>query len=97
MQPISQKESLSTFEIRLLDHTANMNLAFALIINSGVNGITDKLILPQPYNGDPFKLTEEERIEFGITKLPNTFDDRKKAIYSEEGDQIREFLGEDVV
>jgi hypothetical protein len=42
-------------------------------------------------------LTEALRDELGITKLPNTLDQRKEVTFSPEGDQIREFLGEDIV
>ena len=44
--PICANEKLTSFEIRLLDHTSNMYLAFALMIMYGIKGLQEKIELP---------------------------------------------------
>ena len=55
----------------------------ACTIVFGMQGIKDKLRLPEPYNEDAHYLTEHERHQMGITFLPNKFDQRKEIIESE--------------
>jgi glutamine synthetase len=77
-----------------LDHTANHYLALAATIALGVKGLTDKLVLPEPYLGDPATLKKEERLKLGIQELPSNLKERTEIIMSEEGKPLREFFGE---
>lgn len=83
--------------MKSLDHTANQYLAFAAIIVAGLEGINKKMLLPKPYNNDPSQLSDSERSLHGIELLPLSFEDRKKAMYSEDGRPFVEFFGEDLI
>jgi len=54
----------------------------ACTIVYGMQGIKEKLRLPEPYNDDAHYLTEEQREQMGIRFLPNRFDQRKEIIES---------------
>ena len=64
-------------ELRSPDPTANPYLAFALIIYAGIDGIKNKLPLPEESDINFYKADEETLKKF--TKLPSNLDSAKKA------------------
>ncbi len=62
-------------ELRCPDPSTNPYLAFAMMLNSGLDGIKNKLT-PQPaVNRDIFEMTRAEMIEEGITVLPGNLEE----------------------
>ncbi len=57
-------------EIRCPDPTCNPYLAFAMMLNSGLDGVKNKLQPPPPVNKDLFEMTSAQMSEEGITVLP---------------------------
>lgn len=57
-------------EVRCPDPTCNPYLAFALMLNSGFDGIKSDLPVPAPTNVDIFEMTAEEKVAAGIPSLP---------------------------
>lgn len=57
-------------EVRCPDPTCNPYLAFAMMLNSGLDGIKNDLPVPDPVNVDIFEMTAEEKVEAGIASLP---------------------------
>ncbi|CDW76320.1 glutamine synthetase [Stylonychia lemnae] len=90
-------DNINHFEIKSLDHTANQYLALAAIVVAGMQGLDNKLTLPSPFNGDPHDLTPEQRDEKGIQLLPNTFEERKKALQSKEAEPFVQFFGQELI
>ena len=86
-------------EIRSLDHMSNKYFAFAAMIYCGLDGIENKLTLPDPVVEDPANLDSETRLKRGIKNIPNTFAERKAWILGKEGHEdigapIRELFGD---
>lgn len=63
------------FEFRAADATANPYLALAAVLLAGLEGIKEKLPAPNMMNSDPSELSEAERKELGINRLPTSFED----------------------
>jgi glutamine synthetase len=57
-------------EVRCPDPTCNPYLAFAMMLNSGLDGIKNDLPVPDPVNVDIFEMTPDEKEEAGIASLP---------------------------
>jgi len=57
-------------EVRCPDPTCNPYLAFAMMLNSGLDGIKNNLPVPDPVNVDIFEMTPAEKEEAGIASLP---------------------------
>lgn len=57
-------------EVRCPDPTCNPYLAFAMMLNSGLDGIKNDLPVPDPVNVDIFEMTADEKVEAGIASLP---------------------------
>lgn len=57
-------------EVRCPDPTCNPYLAFAMMLNSGLDGLKNDLPVPDPVNVDIFEMTAEEKVEAGIASLP---------------------------
>ena len=57
-------------EVRCPDPTCNPYLAFAMMLNSGLDGIKNDLPVPDPINVDIFEMTADEKVEAGIASLP---------------------------
>lgn len=67
--------SPSHFEIKTVDASANPYIALGGIIAAGLDGIFQKVQLPEPVSVDPGDLTETERAERGIDPLPTLLGD----------------------
>lgn len=61
-------------EFRAVDATANPYLALAAIVRAGLNGIEDNLPAPPLVAGDPSTMSESERAEKGLVRLPETLE-----------------------
>jgi glutamine synthetase len=57
-------------EVRCPDPTCNPYLAFAMMLNSGLDGIKNNLPVPDSVNVDIFEMTPAEKEEAGIASLP---------------------------
>ncbi|MDZ4836705.1 MAG: glutamine synthetase family protein [Candidatus Melainabacteria bacterium] len=62
----------SNIEVKCVDGTANPYLALACIIAAGLDGVRKKLKPPAPVSVDPADLTDDERAELGIVRLPDS-------------------------
>jgi glutamine synthetase len=57
-------------EVRCPDPTCNPYLAFAMMLNSGLDGVKNNLPVPDSINVDIFEMTAAEKVEAGIASLP---------------------------
>jgi glutamine synthetase len=87
----------SNFEIKNFDHLANHYVALAALITCGIEGLKKNLRLPEPIEGDPGLWTEEKRQSIGLERLPTTYEERKRHIYSEAGKPLQDFFGKIVL
>lgn len=91
--PAATKQERVRMELRSPDPSLNPYLAFALIINAGLDGIEKKLILPPPQNIDFFKANEAELKDIRI--LPG---DLLNAIeIAEASDFVEKVVGKELV
>jgi glutamine synthetase len=67
-------------EVRCPDPTCNPYLAFAMMLNSGLDGIKNNLEAPAAVNKDIFKMTPQEKEEAGIRSLPANLKDAVEAL-----------------
>ncbi|MCL2789348.1 MAG: type I glutamate--ammonia ligase [Desulfobulbus sp.] len=68
---IPSSRGLSTrTEVRCPDPTCNPYLAFAMMLNSGLDGIKNNLTPPATTDVDIFEMTATEKAEAGIASLP---------------------------
>ena len=58
------------FEIKTVDSSANPYIALTGVISAGLDGIQNKLSLPEPLQRDPGNLSDEERKALGVELLP---------------------------
>lgn len=93
----ASEEGIQHFEIKSFDHTANHYFALAALISLGTLGIKESLRLPLPYNLDADLLSEDQRKELGIMRLPITFEERKDAVNSPSGQPLRHFFGDELI
>jgi len=59
-------------EVRCPDPACNPYLAFAMMLNSGLDGIKNKLTPPPSTNSDIFSMNTAEKKEAGIAALPSS-------------------------
>ncbi|KAJ3119503.1 hypothetical protein HK100_000287 [Physocladia obscura] len=72
--PVRVSNDASHFEIKSLDATANPYIALGAIILTGMDGIREKRLLPPPVQIDPAGLSEAERADRGIRRLPENIE-----------------------
>ncbi|MEE4240710.1 MAG: type I glutamate--ammonia ligase [Desulfopila sp.] len=81
-------------EIRCPDPTCNPYLAFAMMLNSGLDGVKNKIAPPPPVNKDIFEMNDVQMADEGITVLPANL---KEAIEELQKNPIaRETLGDHI-
>ncbi len=81
-------------EIRSPDPACNPYLALALMLNSGLDGVKNKLTPPDSVDKDIFEMTDAEMAEEGITVLPGSL---QEAIEELKTNAIaKETLGEHI-
>jgi glutamine synthetase len=83
----SQEESSTNLELRACDNTANPYLALGALIAAGLDGVARGLVPPDCLLAleDPSRLSENEREERGIRRLPA---DLETAIDELECDEV---------
>ncbi|WP_218139167.1 glutamine synthetase family protein [Propionibacterium cyclohexanicum] len=88
------KSSSARVEYRAIDSACNPYLAYALLLNAGLDGITRELELPEEAEDDVWALTERERKALGINSLPRSLGAAIAAMESSE--LVADTLGEHV-
>ncbi len=89
------REESVRVEYRAPDPAANPYLLFSVLLAAGLDGIENKLSLPEPLEEDVFQMSDSELSERGVTRLPRTLDE---AIRLAENSQLLEkALGSTVV
>lgn len=73
------------FELKTHDTTANPYLAMGAVIAAGLDGLKRGLRLPEPVQGDPGLLSEEDRRSHGVDALPTEL---SEALRSLEADPV---------
>ncbi|MFD2673024.1 type I glutamate--ammonia ligase [Marinicrinis sediminis] len=70
---IPASRGLSTrIEVRNPDPAANPYLALAVMLRAGLDGIQNKMSIPDPTDRNIYVMTEEERLQAGIPSLPTS-------------------------
>ena len=59
-------------EVRSVDPAANPYMVLAAILEAGLDGIKNKLEVPEPVNQNIYEMNREEREAVGIQDLPST-------------------------
>lgn len=88
------KPNSTRVELRSPDSACNPYLTFALVLAAGLRGIEEGYDLPPGAEDDVWALTEAQRRELGITKLPGSLDAATAAM--EASELVRETLGQHV-
>ncbi len=89
--PASAKESSSRAEIRSPDSSCSPHLAFAVLLEAGLDGIINQLTPPEPVEENVYYYNDEIRARKRIETLPDSL---KHAIKkAEEGTILREVFG----
>ncbi len=88
----SRYEKTTNIEFKPVDGTCNPYLALATILAAGVKGINEKIVPSDTLDCDPGHLTENERKNLGIYRLPKNLGE---AIAALKGDEFfAEVLGD---
>ena len=91
--PSTRGES-TRVELRSPDPSANPYLALAVCLAAGIEGIKNEILPPKKMSCNIFEMTEEERKEAGIERLPGSL--REAAKEFEKDAFIQNVLGEDL-
>src|SRR5210317_2504043 len=81
-------------EVRCPDPACNPYLALAMMLNSGLDGVKNKLQAPASVNVDIFKMTLAEKKAAGIDSLPGSLEEAIVAL--QESPLAKETLGEHI-
>lgn len=82
---IPASRGMSTrIEVRSVDPSANPFLAMAVLLAAGLDGIKNKLTVPQPVDQNIYALSKKQREELGIIDLPATLADAIELLKSDE-------------
>ena len=81
-------------EVRCPDPACNPYLALAMMLNSGLDGVKNKLQAPDSVNVDIFKMTLAEKDAAGIDSLPGSLEEAIVAL--QESPLAKETLGEHI-
>jgi glutamine synthetase len=82
-------------ELKPSDASANPYLALAVVIASGLAGIAEGLVPPDPVQADPGTWTDEQRERQNIHRLPTTAAEQRAALLG--NDRVRDALGEELL
>ncbi len=88
------KEKATRIEFRSPDPACNPYLAFAVMLAAGLNGISNKCVLPEPIEEDIYELTPDKRRRLKIKELPGSLYDAVSL--TEKSDLVRETLGDHI-
>lgn len=81
-------------EIRCPDPTCNPYLAFAMMLNSGLDGIKNKMTPPASTDIDIFNMTPKQKDEAGIASMPASLKEALEVM--KENPIAKETLGEHI-
>jgi len=93
-KPAARVPAASRIEARFPDPSCNPYLAFAALINAGIDGIERDLDAPDPIRENIYEFDEAKREEYGIETLPENLGEAVDAL--EDDEVIRSGLGEHV-
>ena len=88
------KPAAARIEYRAIDPACNPYLAYALLLNAGLDGIARGLPLPPEAEDDVWELSDRERRAFGVAALPRSLNEAVENL--EESELAAETLGEHV-
>ncbi|MGT2397763.1 glutamine synthetase family protein [Staphylococcus aureus] len=85
------KRIIYSYRSTFVDPAANPYMALAAILEAGLDGIKNKLKVPEPVNQNIYEMNREEREAVGIQDLPSTLYTALKAM--RENEVIKKALG----
>ncbi|HVO71557.1 MAG TPA: glutamine synthetase family protein [Aggregatilineaceae bacterium] len=88
------RESSTRVELRFPDPGCNPYLAFAVMLEAGLDGIEKGMEPPAPVSDDVFHWTKEEREAHGVDVLPGTLEEALNLLA--ENDVVRGALGDHI-
>jgi len=86
------KEKSTRVELRSPDPACNPYLAFAVMLEAGLQGIENKYDLPDPIEKNIFHMSKEDRDDLEIQSLPGTLEEAINA--TENSELVRGLLGD---
>ena len=81
-------------ELRCPDPSSNPYLVLAVLLQAGLDGIKNKLEVPEEIVANIFKMTKKERKEAGIENLPNNL--YEAVNFMKESSIAKKALGEHI-
>ncbi len=88
------KGEATRLELRSPDPSCNPYLTLALILEAGLDGLQNQLVIPSPMDINTYNLSPEQEIELGIERLPSNLslalEEMKKDAY------VKDVLGEHI-
>ncbi|HEX3049087.1 MAG TPA: glutamine synthetase family protein [Aggregatilineaceae bacterium] len=88
------RENGTRVELRFPDPSCNPYLAFAVMLEAGLDGITRGLTPPEPVTDDVFHWSTEEREARGVDVLPGTLEEALNELAKD--DLVKKALGEHI-
>jgi len=79
-------------EVRNPDPAGNPYLQFAVMLGSGLKGVEEKIVPPEPVEKDIYRMTNEERKKHGIGSLPSNLGEA--LYYMNKSSLVKEIIGE---
>lgn len=86
------KEKATRIELRSPDPGCNIYLALAAMLSAGLDGIKNKLELPEPVEENIYHITNSRRKKAGIQVLPRNLQEAVRLV--EKSQLVRETLGQ---
>jgi glutamine synthetase len=88
------REQSTRVELRFPDPSANPYLAFAAMLEAGLDGINKQMTPPAPVNEDVFEWSDAERESHGVGVLPYTLEEAMDELAKD--DVVRGALGDHI-
>lgn len=88
------REHSTRVEYRSPDPACNPYLAFAVMLAAGLTGIREKYALPNPVEQNVYEMTDAQRKELGIERLPE--DLHEAILLAEKSELLKTTLGDHV-
>lgn len=76
----NQEEETTNLELKCVDSSTNPYLALSAVIACGMDGVTKKMVPPEPISGDPSLLNPREAAAKQVKRLPSSLADAVKNI-----------------
>jgi glutamine synthetase len=83
-KPAARIPAASRIEARFPDPSCNPYLAFAVLLNAGLDGIERDLDAPDPVRENIYEFDEQKREEYGIETLPTNLGEAIDALEADE-------------